>query len=565
MKTVHHKADFCVVGGGMAGTIAAIAAARHGLKVVLMQDRPVLGGNASSEIRMWVCGARGKDNRETGILEEIILENHYRNEDRVYTVWDSVVYEKAYLEKNITLLLNCTCIDAKREENRILSVKGWQMTSETYHIVEAEYFADCSGDSILAPLTNAKYMLGRESRDDFGESLAPAERDNKTMGLSCLLQIRETDSPKKFIKPEWARTFKTDEELNFRNHRMGTNFWWIELGGDRDSIHDTDDLRHELLSIAFGVWDHLKNQGDHGFDNWVLDWIGFLPGKRESRRYVGEHIITQNDVEAGGKFSDTVAYGGWPMDDHNPLGFNHRESGGNVNHPCPSPWGIPWRALYSVNIENLLFAGRNISATHIAMSSSRVMGTCSLMGQAVGTGVAIAVKSGKNVRNIDIPLLQQTLLYDDCFIPGVKRELSMLTKSAKTNSETVRNGFDRDYDGRNNAWEGKKGERIEYSFGSPVFVEELRLIFDSDLNRNYLNMPCIYPLKEEKYKIPKTLIKSYRVLAEIDGEEREIISVDNNRKRFILHKINERLSKISIEPLKTYGSEIFRVFSVDVK
>jgi len=280
---------------------------------------------------------------------------------------------------------------------------------------------------------------------------------------------------------------------------------------------------------------------------------------------VGEHIITQNDVEAGGKFSDTVAYGGWPMDDHNPLGFNHRESGGNVNHPCPSPWGIPWRALYSVNIENLLFAGRNISATHIAMSSSRVMGTCSLMGQAVGTGVAIAVKSGKNVRNIDIPLLQQTLLYDDCFIPGVKRELSMLTKSAKTNSETVRNGFDRDYDGRNNAWEGKKGERIEYSFDSPVFVEELRLIFDSDLNRNYLNMPCIYPLKEEKYKIPKTLIKSYRVLAEIDGEEREIISVDNNRKRFILHKINERLSKISIEPLKTYGSEIFRVFSVDVK
>ena len=100
---------------------------------------------------------------------------------------------------------------------------------------------------------------------------------------------------------------------------------------------------------------------------------------------------------------------------------------------------------------------------------------------------------------------------------------------------------------------------------TPCFVEELRLIFDSDLNRNYLNMSCIYPLKEEKYKIPKTLIKSYRVLAEIDGEEREIISVDNNRKRFILHKINERLSKISIEPLKTYGSEIFRVFSVDVK
>jgi hypothetical protein len=565
LKTVYHEADFCVVGGGIAGTVAAIAAARHGMKVVLMQDRPVLGGNASSEIRMWICGARGENNRETGIVEEIQLENYYRNEDRVYTVWDSVVYEKAYLEKNIKLLLNCTCQEARTNGGRIQSVKGWQMTSETYHIVRAKYFADCSGDSILAPLTGAEYMVGRESKADFGEAMAPAERDSKTMGMSCLFQIRETDSPKKFIKPEWARTFRTDEEMNNRGHRLGTNFWWIELGGDGDSIHDTDDLRHELLNIAFGVWDHLKNQGDHGFDNWVMDWIGFLPGKRESRRYVGEHIITQNDVEAGGKFDDIVAYGGWPMDDHNPLGFNHRESGGNINYPAPSPWGIPWRSLYSVNIENLLFAGRNISATHAAMSSSRVMGTCALVGQAVGTGVAQAVQTGRNAREIDIKRLQQTLLYDDCFLPGVERELSELTKKAKVNSEVIRNGMDRDYAGQNNAWEGKRGDRIELSFDSPEFVSELRLIFDSDLNRKYLNMPCKYPLKEENYKLPPVLIKAYRVYAEINGEKREILNIDNNRKRFVLHEINQTLTKLIIEPAETWGSEVFRVFSVDVK
>ena len=161
----------------MAGVSAAIAAARHGATVVLIQDRPVLGGNASSEVRMMIAGAHGKDNRETGILEEIECENYYINTGLKYSVWDSVIYGKVMAEKNITLLLNTSCLDAEMDGKRIKSVKAWQSNAETFHVVEAKYFADCSGDSILAPLTGAAYRYGREARDEFGESIAPEKEE----------------------------------------------------------------------------------------------------------------------------------------------------------------------------------------------------------------------------------------------------------------------------------------------------------------------------------------------------------------------------------------------------
>ncbi|HAX95754.1 MAG TPA: FAD-binding dehydrogenase, partial [Prolixibacteraceae bacterium] len=149
LKEKQHYADLCVVGGGLAGMCAAISAARHGCQVVLMHDRPVLGGNASSEIRMWPLGCHGKNNRETGIFEEILLENMFRNPTKNYSLWDSILYEKVRFEPNITLLLNCSCTSLEMEENRIQQIRGWQLTTYTWHQVEAKYFADCSGDSIL--------------------------------------------------------------------------------------------------------------------------------------------------------------------------------------------------------------------------------------------------------------------------------------------------------------------------------------------------------------------------------------------------------------------------------
>ena len=323
---VTHKVDLCVVGGGLAGMCAAIAAARRGARVALMHDRPVLGGNASSEIRMWICGAGGADNAETGIIEEILLDNFYRNPLQGFSIWDSILYEKVRFEPNITLLLNCSCLDAAMAGERVRSATGWQLTTQTWHTVEAGLFADCSGDSVLAPLTGAEFRMGREARREFGESIEPEESDGRTMGMSCLIQARETDRPQRFIPPAWAHPYRTDDDLPRRDHGVcDGNFWWLELGGEQDCIHDTEAVRDELLKAAFGVWDHIKNHGDHGAENWALDWVGFLPGKRESRRCLGDHLLTQNDVRAGARFDDVVAYGGWPMDDHHPGGLRWRD------------------------------------------------------------------------------------------------------------------------------------------------------------------------------------------------------------------------------------------------
>ena len=206
LKMVEHTTDICVVGGGIGGMFAAIAAARNGAKVVLMHDRPVLGGNASSEIRMWISGAgtRVRDLQETGIMEELMLENMHRNPKRNFSIWDSILYEKVRFEPNIDLLLNCTCCDASMEDGRIESITGFQLTTYTWHKVEAKIFIDCSGDSVLAPLTGAKYRVGREAKDEFGEEFGVEKADQRTMGMSILIQARETEHPVLFAPPKWA-------------------------------------------------------------------------------------------------------------------------------------------------------------------------------------------------------------------------------------------------------------------------------------------------------------------------------------------------------------------------
>ena len=559
MRNVLHECDLCVVGGGMAGISAAVSAARKGIKVILVQDRGVLGGNASGEIRMWICGAHGRDNRETGIIEEIMLENFYENPQLSYPVWDAVLYNFVAHTENLTVLLNTSCFDAECKNNRIISIKAWQSNCETMHIIRAKFFADCSGDSILAPLSGAHYRMGREAKDEFNESIEPEKADKKTMGMSCLFQVRETDSPKKFIPPKWAYKYPDDNCIPFREHDISTNFWWIELGGEGDCLHGADEYRDELLKIAYGVWDHVKNCGDHGADNYVLEWVGLLPGKRETRRYIGKYTVTQNDVESGGVFPDTVAYGGWSMDDHFPAGFEHKTSYPTIFHPAPSPWGIPFRALCSENIENLLFAGRNISVTHAALSSSRVMATCALLGQAVGTAAAQMVL--KNTDYPDIKELQKTLLDDDCFIPGIKREVSPLSKELECSSDIVRSGIDR---GEENRWVGNIGDFIEYKSKTPFMLQGVRIIFDSDLNRDYHNMPCVIRLNETRYKLPETLISDFDIVLTDKSGQSKKIQVRDSHNRFVKMNITGEYTSVKLVPLKTHGAEEFYVFSFEV-
>jgi hypothetical protein len=216
-------------------------------------------------------------------------------------------------------------------------------------------------------ISGAAYRWGREARDEFNEAHAPEVADRKTMGNSLLLQLREADDHVPFVPPTWAYSYTEDDFPNRDLKSHGNNFWWLEIGGVQDTIQDAAEIRDELLKIGYGVWDLIKNHPDGRGHRWDLEWIGQLPGKRENVRYEGDHILTQNDIEAEGRFDDLVAYGGWPMDDHHPDAIKYPGEP-TIFHPAPSPYGIPYRSLYSRNTENLFFAGRNISATHMALS-----------------------------------------------------------------------------------------------------------------------------------------------------------------------------------------------------
>lgn len=563
----------------MAGLLAAISASRHGAKVALVQDRPVLGGNASSEIRMHICGAHGDSNRETGILEEILLENHYRNPQPNYSIWDSVLYGKAQYQENLDLHLNCAVNSCTMDGDRLRSVRAWQLTTETWHTFEAKLFADCSGDGVLAPLSGADYRIGREASDEYDESIAPIESDRKTMGMTCLFQAREYPHPMPFIAPDWAYTFTKPEDLRGRNASLHkTNFWWMEVGGEQDSIHDTERLREELLKIAFGVWDHIKNHSDQDVENWALDWLGFLPGKRESRRYLGPHVLTQNDVEAGGRFEDLVAYGGWSMDDHFPAGFYHPEHG-TIFHPAPSPFGIPYRSLYSRNVKNLFCAGRCHSATHAAMSATRVMATTSLMGQAVGTAAAIAAKhdlTPDGVHKTRLDELQKTLMDDDSYLPWHARPIPELSRNATLSASTgdpapLRNGIDRHVAGADNGWTGEMGDLVEYRFETAAQLSEARLIFDSDLNRtdtargrSARNMRPFYPLDATPWAMPATMVKAFRIeVQDATGQWRIAHREENNYQRLVRVPLNNNATAVRFIPEATWGADKAHLFAFE--
>ncbi|HIS55513.1 MAG TPA: FAD-dependent oxidoreductase [Candidatus Fimimorpha excrementavium] len=594
LKTVVHKADFCVVGGGLAGMAAAVSAARRGISVVLMHDRPVLGGNASSEIRMWIRGAEGENVRETGLLEEIALENSYRNPDMNFSIWDSVLFGLVKEEKNITLLLNCSCCQAKMDSTRIVSVTGWQTTTQTWHTVSADYFSDCSGDSILAPLTGAKWRMGREGREEFGEDIAPETSDTHTMGLSCLIQARQTNHPVTFRAPKWAYHYTKEDfpyRINFSSPEKWTNdnFWWMEIGGTKDAIHDAEELRDELIRIAYGVWDFIKNGNEVEASCWDLDWMGFLPGKRESRRYVGDYILNQNDVRSEGRFEDLVAYGGWTMDDHDPRGFETKERP-NIWHPAPSPYGIPYRCVYSVNIDNLFFAGRNISATHVANASARVMGTCALLGQAVGTAASLCVRHHCQPRDISkchIRELKQALMEDDCYLPWNRKEMDAVMEGAaiqaaagndpsrKTDASVLMDGVERMVDGIDHAWEGTTGDELILTLPQKRAVRFLRLVMDSDLNRTtwkeqkwYIQKfptKCNIFLDDKPVTVPGTILKSYEVWLDYgDGTFVPFKEVNNNYQRLNKIPIGKQIKRLKLIPREVWSGCRVRLYAMEV-
>ena len=565
--TEQHEVDICVVGGGMAGLCAAIAAARNGARVALLQDRAVLGGNASSEVRMWICGAHGRDYAEAGILEEIKLENLYRNPDRNYPLWDTVLYEKAAYQDGLQLHLSCAVCEVQMDGDRIASVRAWHLTRQCWLEVAAKQFIDCSGDSILR-LSGAPTRWGHESCHEFDEPAAPEFPDRQTMGNSILIQLREIDPAdhRPFIAPEWANTYD-DSHPRLKNAKpVGHNFWWLEIGGEQDTCDDADEIRDELYRIAFGAWAFIKNHPDGRGHSWELEWIGALPGKRENIRYVGAHTMCQREIEECGKYADIIGHGGWAMDDHPPAAFNNQGEG-TTFYPTPSPYGIPYRSLFSLAVPNLSFAGRNISATHIAMSSTRVMATCAVMGQAIGTATALCIKhqcDHQQVHAEHLGELQSQLQDDDQWLPGRERHPGPLTRAASLAQDALRDGQDRRLGDDWHAWEGQAGNSVELRWDETVELPRLRLVGDSQLHRNK-RMPCSYPKRGNYSEMPETLPRTIAISAEINGQWQELHRIENNRLRLITCPLVCRATALRITVERSWAEDgSFRLFSIDV-
>lgn len=579
--------DVVVVGGGMAGVCAAIAAARNGASVVLVQDRPVLGGNASSEVRMHVCGAdcsggrKDTDCRESGIIEELRVENAVRNLQRSASVYDLMLYEWVRREPNITLLLNTSCCGVRmKTPGLIAEVLACRPGTEDEFCIRGKLFVDCSGDGRLGAEAGADFRMGREARSEFDESMAPPNADARTLGSTLLFVTRQHDRPMPFQAPAWARTYAACEELPHRGHGSWEyGYWWVEWGGELNTIKDDDRIREELLAIATGVWDHIKNSGRHPqSEKWALEWLGFLPGKRESRRFVGDYILNQRDLQQGEQFPDGVAYGGWSIDLHPPEGIDSKEP------PCiqvkPPLYNVPLRCLYSRNVANLLFAGRQISTSHVAFGSTRIMATCAVMGQAVGTAAAMCARQNRTPRELgrdSIGELQQTLLKEDAYIIGVTNsDPADLARSStvRASSETaggpaanVINGVHRGVYTESNRWisdpQQPLPQWLELRFRRPERLREVHLVFDTGLHRPLtLTHSDAFHRRMIDGPQPET-VRDYEVQIISGTSTRTVARVRGNYHRKFIHRFDPVTAdgiRLAIEA--TNGDASARVFEV---
>jgi hypothetical protein len=405
--------DLVVVGGGMAGITAAVAAARRGVSVALVHDRPVLGGNGSSEIRVNLEGANGGAHArffvESGIPEDLLLENLWRNPTGSADHWSALLLELVLGQENLELFLDTHVHGVSADERGgIDSVDAITLASERTWTLRGRIFVDSTGDATIAYLAGAEFMRGEEDRSIFDEPLAPLEPNDFKLGGTMWFMCKDTGRPVHFVPPAFARTVDPKE---LRVHRAADvwdqdpvlgGFWWIEYGGALDTISDNEEIKRVLLSELFGVWDHVKNSPDLRERNRNLDleWVAAMPGKRESRRVIGDYVLREQDLMSRNRFDDAVAFGGWSIDRHPPGGFLDFEEPPSVHVYTPGVYQIPLRSLYSRDVGNLFLAGRDISASHVASCSARVQLTCMSIGEAVGAAAAACLASGVTPRTL---------------------------------------------------------------------------------------------------------------------------------------------------------------------
>ena len=463
--------DVVIVGAGPAGMGAALGAARRGAKVALIQDRPVVGGNSSDEIQVPPMGWGGQPPdtiNVTGACEELYPLQGWRN------FADSRRMEELLrAEPRITLHTNTRCqgvemADGKPprplaagergEAGRIAAVLAIDVTSGRRLRYRAPVFIDCTGHAWVGFYAGAEYRQGEEARDEFGESMAPERATDRTQGNTLYKAVfADRERTAVFQCPPWAYHWTKPEDFEPRgsHRRLGTldirrpeNFdeeargtgrapapddwsggldhgWRLEYGGVDDTIQDAERIRDELFRITLGLWNYAKYHDVRTIvanANRELVWLNYVPGVRESRRLIGLATMTQRDFDTPAIHADAVAFTDWGIDVHHPQGFWVR--GNDCIHVYHGRRvTIPLTALVSRNITNLLMAGRNISATHVAAGATRVMRPCMGMGQAAGIAAAVAAADDASpaaVASERIKQVQQEVLKQGCYVPVVR-------------------------------------------------------------------------------------------------------------------------------------------------
>ena len=396
--------DFVVVGGGISGICAALAAARLGCKVALVQDRYVLGGNNSSEVRV---GLGGRLN--IGAYPSLgYLLNEFgpstKGNARTPEVYEDEKKLRAILaEERITLLLGYKVTKVnKRTPRTIESVVATDVDTYRQIVVRGPLFADCTGDATLGVLAGAEWSMGREARSKYGEPSAPDTADGMTMGASVQWYCLEADAPTAFPDIEWGLPI---DERSVQIVRRGQ--WYWEVGMRDDQIADAEKIRDYGMYVAYSNWSYLKNRSSvrDRYANSYLGWVAHVAGKRESRRLLGEFVLREQDLMNFTIYPDGTASTSWYIDQHYPDPENSKLFPGreylSCGHLTPlSFYPIPYRCFYSKDVRNMFMAGRNISVTHIALGSTRVMRTCGMIGEVVGMAASVCMKRNALPRDI---------------------------------------------------------------------------------------------------------------------------------------------------------------------
>ena len=618
-SVIRQHYDVIFVGGGMSGLCGAIASARQGARTALIQDRSVFGGNASSEIRMHICGASchwgKKDAAETGILMELQLETKYLNDSYNYSIWDGVLWSAAKDTENLDIYMNTTMDKVFSDGQKIQGICCYQMNTETHYQFTAEVYVDTTGHGTLGYWAGAEYCIGREAACEYNEKNAPAVRDGATMGNTICFVAQDMGHPVTFKKPSWAYTF---DESDFAHRYHGdvtvyhtaddvvvlkpgedyeqqsgelvekydvhSGYWWVELGGDWDDIiKQAEDIRYELYKTVYGIWDHIKNGGDHGADNYDLVWVGNVPGMRESRRLMGDYVLTENDILSNRIFDDGIAYGGWPMDEHTAGGFWAKGIIPSVVRSFEGLYSIPYGCYCSRNISNLMMAGRNISASKLAMGSTRVMGTCTVGGEAVGVAAARAALLGMTPReygNTHMQELRQELLKNDLYIMGCKNEdekdlarsCTVTATSEKAGYEAVQiiSGVTRRENDKSNMWSsdgiGADGETVRLALPQAGKIAQIYLVFDPNLSEERCMSISKGFLDKEPVGVAAELVRDYTVRVLSNGEVVFAKKIEGNYQRRNIITLPEAVVGDAVECVvtATNGCEDVHVYEVRI-